>query len=76
MITPRGSSGEICECIVIQNVCDRIPDGPHDMLDRAARVVGVGTVTAFLISRLTDTTDRRERSIEHTNDLAERDLFR
>lgn len=61
---------------MIQNVGDRVSDSSHDMLDRAARVVGIGTVTAFLISRLTDTTDRRERSIEHTNDLAERDLFR
>ncbi len=61
---------------MIEDSSNRITDRAHDLLHRTPRLIRVGTVAAFLVRRLADAADRRQRTIEYSYDLTECDLVR
>lgn len=61
---------------MVENVRDGIPHLTHGLLERARGFSRVGTVRALLVGGLTDAADRGQRSIQNTDDLAQRDVFR
>lgn len=70
------SGCKVRESVVIQDAGNRIAHGAHDVLNRTLRLVGIRTVTALLVGRLADATDRSQRTIQDADDLPEGDLLR
>lgn len=61
---------------MIEDPSNRIADFAHYLLHGTLRLVRVWTVVAFLVGRLADAADWRQRTIEDAYDLTERDLVR
>lgn len=70
------SCGKISQCVIVENVGDRVSDRSHDLLHWAVGTVGIGTVAAFLVGSLADAADRGERAIENADDVTQRNVFR
>ena len=71
-----GTGGEISQCVVVQDSCNRIAYGSHDVLNRASRMVRVRAISAFLVGGLADASDRCQWAVENADDLPERNGIR
>ena len=61
---------------MIEDPSNRITDCAHDVLYGTTRLIRIGTIAAFLVRRLADAADWRQRTIEYAYDLTEGDLAR
>lgn len=61
---------------MIEDPSNRIADFAHYLLHGTTRRIRIGTIAAFLVRRLADAADWRQRTIEDADDLTERDLVR
>ena len=61
---------------MVKNIGNGITHLSHGFLQRAGGLGGIGTVRTFLVGRLADTADRRQRPVQNADDLAEGDFFR
>jgi hypothetical protein len=68
--------GEVVERVVVEDTGDGITHRTHRMLYRALGVFGVGAVCAFLLGRLTHTSDGSEGAIQNANHLTKGNLSR
>lgn len=61
---------------MIEDPSNRIADCAHYVLYGTTRLIRIGTIAAFLVRRLADAADWRQRTIEYAYDLTECDLVR
>ena len=70
------AGGKVGKRIMIEDPSNRIADCAHYLLYGTTRLIRIGTIAAFLVRRLADTADWRQRTIEYAYDLTEGDLVR
>jgi hypothetical protein len=65
------AGGKVGKRIVIEDPSNRIADRAHDLLYGTPCLIRIGTIAAFLVCRLADAADWRQRTIEYAYDLTE-----
>ncbi len=70
------AGGKVGKRIMIEDPSNRITDCAHYLLYGTTRFIRIGTIAAFLVRRLADAADWRQRTIQYAYDLTEGDLIR
>ena len=70
------AGGKVGKGVVIEYSGDRVTNRSHYLLHGTVRLIRVRTFIAFLVGRLTDAPDRRQRPIQYAYDLPQCDFVR
>jgi hypothetical protein len=69
----EGDFGDLGEAVTIENVGDGVTHIEHEKTEATVLLVGAG---AFGVGRVAHASDRSERAVDETHDLAHGDVFR